>query len=53
MNMRTIILIIIVAIMAFFAFRSLIRTFTGKGGCSCGHENGDSSCSCCNKNKKK
>lgn len=46
--MKTIILIIIVAIIAFFALRSVYRMFTGKGGCSCGDGGKCSSggCSC-------
>lgn len=37
MSMKTVILIVIVAVIAFFALRSVFRMFTGKGsGCSCG-----------------
>ena len=47
--MKTVILIIVVAIIAFFALRSLIKTLTGKGGCNCGSghhsEDGKSCCS--------
>ena len=44
--MKTIILIIIIAIIAFFALRSVVRVFKGEG-CSCG-DGGCSSggCSC-------
>ena len=44
--MKTIILIIIIAIIAFFALRSVVRAFKGEG-CSCG-DGGCSSggCSC-------
>lgn len=34
--MKTFILILIIAVIAFFALRSVYRMFTGKGGCSCG-----------------
>lgn len=34
--MKTIILMIIVAIIAFFALRSVYKMFKGEGGCSCG-----------------
>ncbi|MCJ8343027.1 MAG: FeoB-associated Cys-rich membrane protein [Cetobacterium sp.] len=36
--MKTAILIIIVAIIAFFALKSVYKMFTGKGGCSCGKD---------------
>lgn len=45
--MKTVILIIIVAIIAFFALRSVVRAFKGEG-CGCGEGGGCSSggCSC-------
>lgn len=52
MNGKTIVLIIIVAVIAFMALKSLYKTFTGKGGCSCGSGKDGKSfcsggCSCC------
>ena len=54
MNVKTIILIIIVILIAIYAFRNLYRTFTGKGGCACGGGGDDhgkhhcsGGCSCC------
>jgi hypothetical protein len=34
--MKTIILIIIVAVIAFFSLKSVIKMLKGEGGCSCG-----------------
>lgn len=51
--MKTIILIIIIGIIAFFALRSVVRTFRGEGGCSCGDGKCSSGgCSCGSHEKK-
>lgn len=47
MNMKTIILIIIVILIAAYAFRSLYRNLTGKGGCSCGTAGAGQEKGCC------
>lgn len=46
--MKTIILIIIVAIIAFFSLKSVYKMLKGEGGCSCGDSKKCSSggCSC-------
>lgn len=59
--MKTVILIIIIAIIAFFALRSVVRVFKGEGcscgdggkcssgGCSCGghkHDDKEHKCNC-------
>ncbi|MGL4308664.1 FeoB-associated Cys-rich membrane protein [Cetobacterium sp. SF1] len=36
--MKTIILLIIVIIIAYFGLKSVFKMFTGKGGCSCGSD---------------
>lgn len=33
--MKTIIIILILSVIGFFAFRALYRQLTGKGGCGC------------------
>lgn len=44
---KTVILLIVVAIIAFFALKSVYKLLTGKGGCDCGGGHGtDHKCSC-------
>lgn len=53
LNLSTIIVLIVIAVCAVFAFKS---AFINKGGCGCGSSSGCSGCAKqdnCNSNKKK
>ena len=56
--MKTIIVILIVAVIAVLSMRSVIKSFKGEGGCSCSgscggdHDHSDKSC-CSDKKLKK
>ena len=55
--MKTVIVLVVVGVIAFFSIRSVIKSFKGEGGCSCsdscpGKKDPDSSC-CSDKKTKK
>lgn len=54
MEVKTVVLIVIIGIIAFFSLKSVFKVFCGKGGCSCGnHGESKSGCGCSDDGKQK
>lgn len=51
--MKTFILIFIVIIISYFSIKKLIKSISGKGGCSCGNSSFNEKCESCHCNVKK
>ncbi len=49
--MKTVVLIIIVVLIGIYAMKSLCKSFSGKGGCSCGTGKKSSDCGGCSSYK--